>query len=362
MATQNGRNEEASVKDDFSSETPTPPSKSIPSRSSWTVVTTPQDASLLPTLGVTLWLGWNGFLVYALIYLLLFASNQVRGVVIALCIVSVSLPLDFWMSDSSPGRRMGNWCMRMGERYFGLTTTVEDEGALRSIPLDRAAVLAAEPHDILPYAVFAFSPCLGRIPDRIGRDHRCLMTSAIFRIPFLRQAYAWTSGGPVDRATFRRRLSRGESFTFVPGGVQEVTAMDPACPSRDVVLYLRSRKGFVKLALERGSPIVPVFCFGVEGSYGHWIPRGKWAAEVGRAIGFLPLVYWGRYGVPFGIPRPNKIHVVVGSPIDVPMMGAGSIGGDAVDKYHGIFLEEMEALFERHKADAGYEGRKIRII
>ena len=118
----------------------------------------------------------------------------------------------------------------------------------------------------------------------------------------------------------------------------------------------------MKLALERGSPIVPVFCFGVEGSYGHWIPRGKWAAEVGRAIGFLPLVYWGRYGVPFGIPRPNKIHVVVGSPIDVPMMGAGSIGGDAVDKYHGIFLEEMEALFERHKADAGYEGRKIRII
>eukprot|EP00568_Trieres_chinensis_P010216 CAMPEP_0183294330 /NCGR_PEP_ID=MMETSP0160_2-20130417/2719_1 /TAXON_ID=2839 ORGANISM="Odontella Sinensis, Strain Grunow 1884" /NCGR_SAMPLE_ID=MMETSP0160_2 /ASSEMBLY_ACC=CAM_ASM_000250 /LENGTH=362 /DNA_ID=CAMNT_0025455643 /DNA_START=43 /DNA_END=1131 /DNA_ORIENTATION=+ len=333
-----------------------------PAKSSWTIKSISQDSSFLPTLGVTLWLGWNGAVVYLVLYFIFLASAFSRAFLSILAVLSLSLPVDFWTAEGSPGRRMGDWCVRMGERYFGLITCVEDEDSLLSIPPDRAAVFALEPHDILPYSAFAMNSSLGRIPGKVGREHRCLMSSAIFRIPFLRQAYAWVGGASIDKPTFKRKLTRGESFTFVPGGVQEVTTLDPSCPSRDIVLYLMRRKGFIKIALVEGSPIVPVFCFGIEGSYEHWFPRSKIASDIGRRIGFLPMMYFGRWGVPYGIPNPQRLQVVVGSPIILPKLGETGVTEEAVNKYHTLFLTEMEALYERHKIDAGYGDRKLRII
>ena len=68
----------------------------------------------------------------------------------------------------------------------------------------------------LPYAVFAFNPTLRRLPGKVGEDGCCLMTSAVFNIPFLRQVYSWVKGFPVDKRTFLGRLHRGESFAFTP--------------------------------------------------------------------------------------------------------------------------------------------------
>mmetsp|Transcript_4525 Transcript_4525/g.12611 ORF Transcript_4525/g.12611 Transcript_4525/m.12611 type:complete len:255 (-) Transcript_4525:105-869(-) len=254
--------------------------------------------------------------------------------------------------------------MHMAEMYFGLTTILEDEPSILrhdKDPAQKAVIFALEPHDILPYPVFAFSPALKRLPGRVGHDHSCLMTSVIFHLPILKQVYTWVSGAPIDKRTFRRRLEHGQSFSFIPGGVQEVTNLDPANPD-DVVLYLRRRRGFVKLALASGSPVVPVFCFGVDGSYGYWIPRGKMVARIGRRIGFLPMVFWGRFGLPFGIPHPRKITVAVGSPIEFPELGEEGVTDEAVSEYHALFLQEMEALYDRHKADMGYGHRRLRII
>ena len=109
----------------------------------------------------------------------------------------------------------------------------------------------------------------------------------------------------------------------MPGGVQEVMLLDPSEPS-ELVLYLKNCKGFVKMALEYGCPIFPifpVFCFGLDGSYAYYIPRGDLINRIFRAIGFIPLFVLGRCSIPFGIPRPNQIHVVVGKPINCPQLG-----------------------------------------
>ena len=127
----------------------------------------------------------------------------------------------------------------------------------------------------------------------------------------------WVRCGSVDKKSFIKKLQKQESLVFVPGGVQEVTLMDPKNPN-DLILYLKSRKGFIKLALLHGSPIIPVFCFNCDNSYQYWFPKSPFVNALARKIGFLPLVFWGRFGIPFGIPKTQNVHVVIGSPIDVP--------------------------------------------
>ena len=189
------------------------------------------------------------------------------------------------------------------------------------------------------------------------------MTSAVFKIPFMRQAYSWVGGESVDKYTFRKKLANKKSFVFCPGGVQEVLAMDTASKNPDdIILFLQKRKGFVKMALEYGSPIVPVFTFNLDGSFGYVLPKGKLVALIARMIGFLPLFFWGRFYIPLGMPFPQQITVVLGKPIDVPKLDASEISSDIVDKYHTMFIEEMKALFERHKADNDYGHRKLLIL
>jgi len=163
----------------------------------------------------------------------------------------------------------------------------------------------------------------------------------------------------VDKKTFRDRLSRNKSVAFIPGGVQEVTLIDINKPD-EIVLYLNKRKGFIKLAIETGTPIVPTFSFGLAGTYDYWVPKGKFIDMLSRTIGFVPILFFGRYGIPLGIPKPRKIHLVYGKEIVVPQEDIPS--NESIEKYHKLFIDELISLFERHKEANGYEKKTLRIV
>jgi len=163
----------------------------------------------------------------------------------------------------------------------------------------------------------------------------------------------------VDKKTFRDRLSRNKSVAFIPGGVQEVTLIDINKPD-EIVLYLNKRKGFIKLAIETGTPIVPTFCFGLAGTYDYWVPKGKFIDMLSRTIGFVPILFFGRYGIPLGIPKPRKIHLVYGKEIVVPQEDIPS--NESIEKYHKLFIDELKSLFERHKEANGYGKKTLKIV
>jgi 1-acyl-sn-glycerol-3-phosphate acyltransferase len=342
--------------------TPPAPTPTAPTpqemKKKYKVEDTLQDSSLIPTLGVTLWLGWNGGVLWLIILAIFVPSNLVRAIIIGMFILSLILPGD---SPKSFSPRIGNFIMQNAKKYFGLKTTIEDEDAIDKYQNSKGVIFASEPHDILPYSVFCFNPCLHMLSGKIGQDGAALMTSAVFKIPFMKQVYTWVGGDSVDKHTFRKRLQDRKSLVFCPGGVQEILFIDPNEPT-DLVLFLKSRKGFIKLALETGSPIVPVFSFHLDGSYKYFLPRGKFVESLARTIGFLPLFFWGRFCIPFGIPYPKKISVVLGPPIDIPQVNEKDINPAIVDKYHDIFIQEITALFERHKFEEGYGHRTLKII
>lgn len=321
--------------------------------SKWKVHETPQDCGVIPTIAVSLWLGWNGIVLCLVLYAIIFATSLGRTLIFGLMALSLLLPPDF---PGKAGHNFGDWIMLRAEQYFGLKTIIEDEEGLMKHSSDKAIIYAFSPHDILPFGVFAFNPILNRVPG--GSSMHCLMTSVIFNIPFLKHVYTWVKAKPVDKKTFMGRLHKNKSFTFCPGGVQEVILLDPQKPD-DLVLFLQNRKGFIKLALSTGSPIVPVFGFNLDGTFGYWFPRGALIEKLSRMIGFLPMIYWGRFGIPFGIPHPKRLTIVVGSPIDVPKME--EVTNEKIDEYHQLFVDELINLFERHKHREGYGKKRLKI-
>mmetsp|Transcript_17544 Transcript_17544/g.24985 ORF Transcript_17544/g.24985 Transcript_17544/m.24985 type:complete len:121 (+) Transcript_17544:216-578(+) len=98
--------------------------------------------------------------------------------------ISMLLPKHF---PGVYGARIGNWIMIQAEKYFGLTTTIEDYEALETYSSqNKPVIFAVEPHDVLTYGVFAFNPSLKYFPRKVGDMCSVLMSSAVFNVPFIK--------------------------------------------------------------------------------------------------------------------------------------------------------------------------------
>ena len=260
-------------------------------------------------------------------------------------------------------------------------------------PRGTGVIIALEPHDILPYSLFAFAWHLNLCPDL--PEGYGLMTSTVFQLPYVRQIYNYCCGDSIDKKTFTKHLKNDKTCVIIPGGVQEVIEMqtelrkDP--DTKKLFLYLNERKGFVKLALMHGSTIIPSFTFGYDGSYFTWIPDPEGEAAIcasrsfvrfpshtpfslpsdkwnlNKKFGFLPMLYFGRLCgfssnvLPLGIPNPPQpLTIVMGDPIAVPKTVSPSQGD--IDKYHLDFITGMKKVFEDHKVEHGYKDRELVII
>lgn len=203
------------------------------------------------------------------------------------------------------------------------------------------SIFAIEPHDILPLSIFAFNDCLKGL-----KNHKCLgcVTSICFYIPIMKHIYSWVNAVSADRNNLKRMLRKGISPVLCPGGVQEVTLMKD---ENECILYLNSRYGFIKLALQEGCPIIPCFCFGLRKTYQYWIPKNKVFISIGRYFGVLPMLFFGVWNIPFSPAKPVDYTNVIGSPIILPKIENPT--EDEIQKYHKIFINEITTLYEDNK-------------
>ncbi|RHN41802.1 putative diacylglycerol O-acyltransferase [Medicago truncatula] len=175
-----------------------------------------------------------------------------------------------------------------------------------------------------------------------------------FYIPYLRQIWTWLGFSYVTKKNLISLLVAGESCIIVPGGMRETLFMEHGCEN----VYLKERKGFVRIAMEMGHPLVPVFCFGQTNIYKWWKASGKLIQNLASSMKIFPLIFWGKFGSP--VPFKNPLYVVVGKPIQVEKIPEPT--SEQVAKVHSEFVEALQELFERHKTQAGCTNLELKIV
>ena len=121
-------------------------------------------------------------------------------------------------------------------------------------------IFACHPHGILSYSwleIFATSVSnFAQLFPNI--DVRLCTLNLQFALPFLREPFLSRGLISANRATITNCLLKRKSVAIVVGGAKESKFCEPGRH----ILVLKHRKGFIKLALETGCGIVPVYSFG----------------------------------------------------------------------------------------------------
>lgn len=160
----------------------------------------------------------------------------------------------------------------------------------------------------------------------------------------------------ANKSTLKQTLESKKSIVLVAGGAAEALHTHPDT----MVLYLKKRKGFVRLAMETGKPLIPCIGFGENEIFNTLVTtkadnRG-WKGLLWRLQEFFMRVTSVSPPIITNpIPQPIKLSVVVGAPVEMDPK-------KSVDENHGMYLQQVMKLYGAHARQLGYGHVKLEIV
>ena len=132
----------------------------------------------------------------------------------------------------------------------------------------------------------------------------------------------------------------------------------PSTPAYPILLHLNHRRGFLRLALQHGSHLIPCFAFGELSLFSQAAnPRGSWLRScqerVRRVIGFATPLFRGRgvFNYRFGVlPHRSPVDVRCGELITVQKAeGDAGVTEEQIDALQARYKQGLIDLFEQYK-------------
>ncbi|KAJ3076471.1 diacylglycerol O-acyltransferase 1 [Podochytrium sp. JEL0797] len=210
-------------------------------------------------------------------------------------------------------------------------------------------IFGYHPHGVMGLgAVLTFGSNALQIDQILEGVEICPATlDANFYVPVLKDMLLSQGFISASKKSLFAALGQGKSVMLAVGGAQEAIFAKPGVNH----LVLKDRKGFVKIALQTGANLVPVFAFGendiwdqVDNSEGRIVRAFQLGVK--RWTKVSPVLFYGRFGP---VPYRRPVKVVVGAPIEVPKVENPSL--EVVSEYHVLYLKELEKLYQQHKQE-----------
>lgn len=166
---------------------------------------------------------------------------------------------------------------------------------------------------------------------------------------------AGAATAPPRRTRLRKRNAQGVSVSVMVGGIAEMYLQHPDFER----IKLLDRKGFVRIAIEHGADILPVYMFGASRlmNFGP-----SWLMNFARKLRMSIGVLYGAWGTP--IPHRVPLRMAVGVPVPVgPAMHRGDPRFEAqVEAVHAAVVEAIKKVYYRHRVDYGWGDRELVIV
>lgn len=213
-----------------------------------------------------------------------------------------------------------------------------------------------------------------------------MVASATLWVPVFRHVIGFIGGVDASPGAVGAVLRGGETLAVAPGGIAEMFwgYPRPGCgPDEEYALVL-GRRGFVRLALKHGLPLVPVYVFGNTKLF----KRLQLPPLVEAASNLLRtslVLFWGRWGLP--VPFQVPLLYAAGSPLDAHcadftrMVGGAPAAATNVSKgprlrglpgwspseaevgaLHAQFCAALVQVFEGHKTAYGWGHKRLVLV
>mmetsp|Transcript_24622 Transcript_24622/g.53085 ORF Transcript_24622/g.53085 Transcript_24622/m.53085 type:complete len:280 (-) Transcript_24622:1313-2152(-) len=179
--------------------------------------------------------------------------------------------------------------------YFDFEAIHLDDNIRSEIHNGKNYIFAAQPHGVLSFV----GMCAGvSIPVDVERVPTAA-ASVVLKTPLLKNLMGIFNLVDASASSLKRILKKKGSVLIYIGGIAELFK---SCRTEER-LYLKKRKGFIKLALREGVDVVPVYLFG-NTSVLSVLTHGPLAA-LSRKLQASLTLFWGKWYLP--IPRDEKV-------------------------------------------------------
>jgi len=235
------------------------------------------------------------------------------------------------------------------QRYF--------QGELLALaPLNPATgpyIFGFHPHGVYPLTCFWATRGPAFRQAFPGLDVDICGASVVFYAPFMRDICMWTGAREVSGTAIQTALRQKRSIMLVPGGQREMrhSEADP-----NILTLVTRHRGFVRMALQHGTPLVPVLSIG-ETMLLQNVRAPRLQAYSLRTVGVgFPIWPYGRWYSP--LPNPHPVLVIFGHPLVVPKTDHPS--QTLIEEVHEAYFKQLKAMFMTHRHRVpGFEECKL---
>eukprot|EP00560_Eucampia_antarctica_P003255 CAMPEP_0197840574 /NCGR_PEP_ID=MMETSP1437-20131217/45681_1 /TAXON_ID=49252 ORGANISM="Eucampia antarctica, Strain CCMP1452" /NCGR_SAMPLE_ID=MMETSP1437 /ASSEMBLY_ACC=CAM_ASM_001096 /LENGTH=338 /DNA_ID=CAMNT_0043450205 /DNA_START=103 /DNA_END=1119 /DNA_ORIENTATION=+ len=216
---------------------------------------------------------------------------------------------------------------------------VSNDDLRKDLKEKKKFIMACQPHGVISFVGI----CSWASAPQEFRSLKTAVASVLLSIPILKNVMGIFSLTDASGKNVRRILQKGQGLDgciiLYIGGIAELFKSS----RKEERLYLKKRKGFIKVALREGVDIIPVYLFGNTSVL--TVMKTGPLAQLSRKFQVSLTYFWGQYNLP--IPRPDKLLYVRGKPLGLPHIPEPT--DEDINKWHAKYCDEVSRLFNENK-------------